>query len=239
LIKLGGIMLDKILEYQSIDNEIVNLENSLSRSTDRIRATEIQKRLKDQHSMLVMLENNANKVNESYRKASVKYQEYLSKLEELEKQMSNADESKLSTYENAYKDFAMIASGLEKEINNIYADVLQISKEYEDIIKRSKTERANFDKYKDSYAKLKNEVEPKIEKLKTELSKKEKEVECELFKIYKHKRESRIFPVFVELASNKCSGCRMEVSASKIGQMKTNKYGIIECENCGRLIYKK
>ena len=153
--------------------------------------------------------------------------------------MSNADESKLSTYENAYKDFAMIASGLEKEINNIYADVLQISKEYEDIIKRSKTERANFDKYKDSYAKLKNEVEPKIEKLKTELSKKEKEVECELFKIYKHKRESRIFPVFVELASNKCSGCRMEVSASKIGQMKTNKYGIIECENCGRLIYKK
>jgi len=129
-------MLDKILEYQSIDNEIVNLENSLSRSTDRIRATEIQKRLKDQHSMLVMLENNANKVNESYRKASVKYQEYLSKLEELEKQMSNADESKLSTYENAYKDFAMIASGLEKEINNIYADVLQISKEYEDIIKR-------------------------------------------------------------------------------------------------------
>ena len=55
-------MLDKILEYQSIDNEIVNLENSLSRSTDRIRATEIQKRLKDQHSMLVMLESKISRI---------------------------------------------------------------------------------------------------------------------------------------------------------------------------------
>ena len=53
------------------------------------------------------------------------------------------------------------------------------------------------------------------------------------------KREAKKFPVFVALISNKCGGCRMEISASKLGQMKTNEYGVIECENCGRFIYKK
>ena len=64
-------------------------------------------------------------------------------------------------------------------------------------------------------------------------------IDAKLFEKYAQKREGKHFPVFVALAANKCGGCRMEISASKLSSMKTNQYGVIECENCGRYIYQK
>lgn len=232
-------MLEKILEYQSAEVELLNLENELSKSKDREKAAEIQQELKNQHARLVSLESMAGKVNDSYKKATEKFAEYQKKLEELEKQVQSAEPEKLELYEKMYKDFAQVGTSLEKEIQQIYASVQQISREYEEIIRKSKTDRERFDKFKASYSKLKADKEPKIEEVKKKLAALEKQVDAKALSVYKRKREGRIFPVFVAVANNLCSGCRMEISASKLGQMKTNDLGIIECENCGRLIYQK
>ena len=232
-------MLDKILNYQQIDAELVSNENDLLKSKDREKATEIQQSLKNQHTKLLSLEAQAEKVNAAYKKATEKYAEFVKKLESLETEMKNADESKTAVYEKAYKDFSAIANSLEKDIANIYQQVQQISKDYEEVIRKSKSDREKFDKYKAAYAKLKAEKEPKIEELSKKLQEIAKKVDSKLFSIYKQKRDSKLFPVLVELAASKCGGCRMEVSASKIAQMKNNEFGFIECENCGRLIYKK
>lgn len=232
-------MLEKILEYQNTETELMNLESELSKSKDRERAAEIQQTLKNQHARLVELERAAMRVNDSYKMATEKYNEYMKKLESLENEMQKADPEKSELYEKMYKDFAQVGANLERDIQTIYASVQQISKEYEDIIKKSKTDREKFDRFKASYAALKAEKEPKIAEVKERLNKLEKELDKKTLSIYKQKREGRIFPVFVTVSSNKCSGCRMEISASKLGQMKTNELGIIECENCGRLIYQK
>ena len=232
-------MLKNILEYQDIEGRLVAEESELLKSNDREKASEISQSLKNQHTKLLALENQAQKVNDSYKKATAKYEEFLKKLESLEKEMENADSSKTAIYEKAYKDFAAIANTLEKDIATIYNHIQQISKEYEEIIKKSKSDREKFDKYKAAFAKLKAVKEPKIEDLKNKLQETKEKVDSKLLNIYLQKRETKKFPVFVALIANKCGGCRMEISASKLGQMKTNDYGVIECENCGRLIYNK
>ncbi len=232
-------MLDKILEYQSIDGELFSAENDLAKSSDRERALEIQQVMKNQHSRLLTLENNAKSANEAYLTASKKYSEFKAKLAELEKQLENANEENVAVYEKAYKDFVSISSSLEKEIATIYNQVQQIIKEYENIILKSKSDRQKLDKYIAAYSKLKAEKEPQIAQLKAKLNEKLKGVQNELMAIYKQKRESHLFPIFVQLNSNKCGGCRMEISASKLTDMAKNKYGLVECENCGRLNFKK
>lgn len=232
-------MLENILKYQETEGTLISEENELLKSKDREKAAEIQQTLKNQHSRLVALENQAAKVNDSYKKATEKYNEFLKKLETLEKEMESADASKTAVYEKAYKDFSSVANTLEKDIASIYSLIQQISKEYEEIIRKSKTEREKFDKFKAAYAKLKAEKEPKIANARESLQKQAKEIDSKLMSIYNQKRDGKTFPVFVALVSNKCGGCRMEISASKLGQMKTNEYGVIECENCGRYIYKK
>lgn len=232
-------MLENILKYQELEGKLVAEESELLKSKDREKATEIQQVLKNQHTRLLTLENQAQKVNETYKQAVAKYEEFTKKLDELEKEIENANSSKMAFYEKAYKDFSAISSALEKDISNIHAHIQQISKEYEEIIRKSKEDRVKFDKFKASFAKLKAEKEPKIEELKIELQKAKEKVEPKLLNVYNQKRETKKFPVFVALVANKCGGCRMEISASKLGQMKTNEYGVIECENCGRLIYNK
>ena len=232
-------MLENILEYQEIEGKLVAEENELLKSKDREKVAEISQLLKNQHARILTLEAQAQKVNDSYKKATAKYEEFLKKLEVLEKEMESADASKIAIYEKAYKDFASVANTLEKDIANIYNHIQQISKEYEEIIKKSKSDREKFDKCKASFAKLKAEKEPKIEELKSKLQTAKSKLDQKLLNVYLQKREAKKFPVFVALISNKCGGCRMEISASKLGQMKTNDYGVIECENCGRLIYNK
>lgn len=232
-------MLQSILKYQEIESNIIASETELAKSKEREKATEMQQVLKAGHARLLSLEKTAEKVRMRYKKASDKYAEFTKKLESLEKELENADDGKLELYEKAYKDFSAISNALEKEIAVIYSEIQQINLEYENIIKKSKTDREKFDKYKAAYNKIKSEKEPLIEALKTSLVEQKKQIDDKLFKIYSQKREGKIFPVFVALAVNKCGGCRMEISASKLGAMKTNTYGIIECENCGRFIYNK
>lgn len=232
-------MIEKLLNYQKVEADLVSTENELLKSKDREKAAEIQQTLKNHHSKLISLEKAAEKINASYKKATEKYAEYLKKLETLEKELENADGAKVAVYEKAYKDFFAVANSLEKEISSLYTEVQKINREYEETIKRSKTEREKFDKYKAAYDKLKAEKEPKIKEFKEGLTKIQKEIDGKLFQIYSQKRESKLFPVFVPVSDNKCGGCRMEISASKLGLMKSNEYGVIECENCGRYIYKK
>lgn len=232
-------MFGKILEYQKLEGETIRLENELSKSSDREKASQIQQELKSYHSKLLSLEEKAKRVNDAYSLAIKKYQEYGEKLAELEKQVENAPSDKVDFFEKPYKDFASISSGLEKEIAKLHNDIQQISHEYEEIIKKSKIGREKFDGFKAKYTKLKNELEPKISENRAALAKIQKEVEAKLMQKYLQKRENRIFPVFVPLADNKCGGCRMEISASKLGAMKNNDFGVIECENCGRIIYTK
>ena len=232
-------MFGKILEYQKIEGLVIKLENELAKSSDRERAAEIQKELKNYHSRLLTLEESAKKVNNAYSLAIKKYQEYNEKLAELEKQLETVDNDKLDLYEKAYKDFVNIAGGLEKEIAKMHNEIQQISQEYEVIIKKSKIGREKFDGYKAKYTKLKNELEPQITENKDKLAKIQKEIDAKLYQKYLQKRENKIFPVFVPLSENKCGGCRMEISASKLGSMKTNEFGVIECENCGRIIHTK
>lgn len=232
-------MFGKILELQKTEGALIKLETELAKSVDREKASTIQQELKMFHSRLLVLEENAKKVNAAYSRAIKKYQEYNEKLAELEKQVETASSDNFELYEKAYKDFANIATALDKEIVKLHNDVQQINSEYVDIIKKSKEGKELYNKYRDRYIKLKSELEPQINELKAEIAKLQKEVDSKIMQKYSQKRENKIFPVFVQLAQNKCGGCRMEISAAKLGSMKNNEFGVIECENCGRIIYTK
>ena len=214
-------MLEEILKYQEIEINISTAENELAKSPEREKAAEMQKVLRAGKSKVVEIENAAKKINDRFKKASDKYEQYTKKLEELEKELENADAEKIAVYEKAYKDFSAIANVLEKEIAAIYAEIKQINLDYETTAKKYTVDKTKFNKLKEDLAKQKKKVNEK------------------LLKLYVQKIDNKIFPVFASLSTNKCSGCRMEISASKLGSMKNNEYGIIECENCGRYVYKK
>ena len=73
-------------------------------------------------------------------------------------------------------------------------------------------------------------VETKLEELKAK-------VEPSLMERYLKKRANKIYPVLYELRGNVCGACNMELSMAELNKLKNGE--VIDCEQCGRLIYQK
>ena len=67
------------------------------------------------------------------------------------------------------------------------------------------------------------------------MDKQKAKVDPKLMAKYASKSEGKIFPIFVPETNGRCGRCRMEISASKLSDLKSK--GTVECENCGRIIY--
>ena len=83
-----------------------------------------------------------------------------------------------------------------------------------------------------------NFIDEKFNKIITELEDLSKSVEKNLLSEYKKRRNDNIFPVIVPLeGTNFCGRCRMELPMVAISRIKD--VGVITCEHCKRLVYKK
>ena len=50
------------------------------------------------------------------------------------------------------------------------------------------------------------------------------------------KRNNKIYPVLYEVRGNVCGACNMELPMSEINKLKNGE--IIDCDQCGRLLYQ-
>lgn len=228
--------MQEILKYQDIDSEIKKIEAQIADNTNRKNAIKMQQFLKDAQSKLVELEKRSDDTIKAYNQYNEIYNKMAKNLEVAEKNSGSDDVSKSEGLLDAIDTISSNLSKLDKEMASIIANCASIQNEVASIMKSARTAKANLQKYKDEFAKFKEEMDAKIAELKEELAKQAKKVDKNLLAKYKQKSAEKI-NVFVAEVSGKCGGCRMEISASKLNTLKTD--GFIECENCGRIIYSK
>ena len=227
--------MQEIIKYQEIDMQIRKLNNQLESSQNRKGAADMQQYLKDGQAKLMKLEGVAESLTSQYEKAVKLYNDFVNKLEMLTKSVEAADLDKLSELESTIKNFKANSETLENNIAALANKINQANKEFETLMNNAKKAKHNLEVYKTNYTKEKAQIEPEIARLSKELLEQKAKVDKTLLNKYQAKAEGKVFPIFVKETNGKCGGCRMEISASKRSELKSK--GVIECENCGRLIY--
>lgn len=227
--------MQEIIKYQEIDMQIRKLNNQLESSQNRKGAADMQQYLKDGQAKLMKLEGVAESLTSQYEKAVKLYNDFVNKLEMLTKSVEAADLDKLSELESTIKNFKANSETLENNIAALANKINQANKEFETLMNNAKKAKHNLEVYKTNYTKEKAQIEPEIARLSKELLDQKAKVDKTLLNKYQAKAEGKVFPIFVKETNGKCGGCRMEISASKRSELKSK--GVIECENCGRLIY--
>lgn len=228
--------MQEILKYQDIDSEIKKIEAQIADNANRKNALKMQQFLKDAQTKLAELEKRADDTIKAYNQYKEIYNKMAKNLEVAEKNAGSDDISKSEGLLEAIDTIASNLTKLDKEMASIMANCASIQNEVSSIMKSARTAKANLQKYKDEFAKYKEEMDVKIAGLKEKLAEQAKKVDKTLLSKYKQKSVEKT-NVFVAEVSGKCGGCRMEISASKLNTLKAN--GFIECENCGRIIYTK
>ena len=228
--------MEGILKYQEIDIEIKKIEAEIMENKDRKNALKMQQFLKDAQSKLVELEKRAGETIKAYNQYREIYNKMAKNLEVAEKNSGGEDVSKNEGLLDAIETITSNLNKLDKEMSAVINNCTSIQNEVSSIMKSARTAKANMQKYKEDFAAYKAQMDEKIAELKDKLAKQAKNCDKTLLAKYKQKAAEKT-NVFVPEVSNRCGGCRMEISASKLNKLKTD--GFIECENCGRIIYIK
>lgn len=228
--------MENMLNYQKLDNEIVKLENDLKQNAERKNAAKMQQALKDYQAKLLELNEKAKAIFAEFEQYKKIFKQMADNLEVVSKNMDKADEKKIDGLIEAGDAITNNLMRLEKKISIVANECAKIQAENASIRKGAAQAIASGQKSKENFASIKAETDKKIEEIKKKLEVLEKSVDKQLLAKYKHKRTEKA-NVFVQDLNGTCGGCRMAISASKNSKLKAE--GMIECENCGRIIYQK
>lgn len=229
--------IELLLQYQQADMAADAFEKQIKRDPNRIA-------LKKNREFLVEQQNAAKKLEaevahmtdrvETIKLAIVRLEEQLT---QMTKRMQDTPPADLNKAQEAARDAQKLLSDLEdyeKEMRKIQKDAAERDKLEKDI-------RVKFAKAKTEYDKQKVEYEAAYKEQLKELDTKRKEAEektagLEPALLEKYRTiKLHCTPPVAKLYSGQCMGCNMSLPQATLRKMK-NESGIIECENCGRML---
>ena len=231
--------LTNLLKYQELDEKLYNVEQRLTKSPARKRAGELSKIAKNAQVKSNELELEAGKVLKEIEDVKAKFEENKKSLQSLLNKaldkLPMEDLDKITSLKaKILSNLNFLEKHLQKHaelVNRILTDFNKTKKMYDEA-------RVQFIECKNKIDEETKALEPEKERLVKELEELSKSVEKNLLAEYKKRRNDNIFPVVVPLeGTNFCGRCRMELPMVAISRIKD--VGVITCEHCKRLVYKK
>ena len=228
--------LNKILEYQKKDSEIVKLERQLNGNENKKIYSQMIDVVKEAQNQSAMLENEAGNLMNSYEKLKKTYNDNLKTANALNnKNIENLTLEDLQSLEDVAKTIVNNLAILEKKLLSEAERVRNVLQNFDTTKKKYNLAREKYNKHKALFDEESKTLKAEIDQKNKSLKELESGIDSTILAKYKQKRQDRIYPVFVPCIDKTCGGCRMELPSASISTLK--KDGIFECEHCRRIIY--
>ena len=232
--------LQKILAYQDIDKKVYACEMELKQSkvaqeyakamtVYKAKTEDMMKSIRDADEIAVLVDR--------YKQT---YKSILEEMNGLNEVFESFEELKeIDRYEKKIAQY-------QKELLNIEHELTRLAKKMDDCIDVSKTSLEALKKLEEmikirkyEMQKLKTSIEERAKEFLLELKKLQGEIPQEIIAKYNAIRKNKKMPVLVPCSDDfkACHGCGMDISSDLSIKLKDKQ--IVECPNCGRLIYNK
>jgi len=233
--------LDALLTYQEADTKLMEYENKLRNSPARQKLLQVKNYLLEQQDKWKQFEKETferqkkyEKLRSYYDQAIVEYKSAEEKYLEASKGTKEDLELIRKQYENIQNSLARLRRELVKIIKEMNDSEQMVVKMYNSVNSAKK----EFSELKDVHQKELDAAKEDIEEAKNKVLEAGKKVDKDLLERYSKVRKHRTNPVALVI-DDKCSGCNMELPYLTLSRIKENNDIIVECENCGRILYYK
>ena len=229
-------MIKALKEYQTKDARLKEIENILLSSEERKKRNSAKK-------YILGVEENVNKLDDK----AIELKSTLDKIMLDGKKLEEQQQEIMQTID-AIEDEKEVQFLIKKvdeilsKIKAINADAEKISKEmqsvvseYEKIKKTTKVAQLQYKENSDKYKELEASYQVEKETLEKELNALSKNVDASLMERYLKKRLDKMYPILYAVKNDACGACRMNLSMSDMNKLKNGE--VIDCEQCGRMIY--
>ena len=230
---------DKILEYQSKDQELLALENEVAKSKERMALMAAKSRLDAATASVGKLSKEAADILAAHARLAERAEELNAGLDEFNGVLEGAHNvNEADYYIRQITAISDEIAALEKEIAKTGERIDGIGAEYkrtwEQGIKASEAYKAAHAAYNAYIA----TVQPKVKQLNAELEALKKGVPAEIMELYASLRAAKKMPAFVPYRTDAgtCGRCFMEVSGDTRGKLR-HPGDYAECPTCRRILF--
>lgn len=229
----------EIIKYQDLEIQKIKINKQFLSNDEKEKINNYKEFVKSKQKEALSKEPEAEKINSEIEKG----------IFTLKKGLEIADKYLSKNIENlSYEELVELEKKCQKTLGNfdtvdgfINGNIKKgnkIIKEYSEHVNNIKKGKKAIKSIEEEIEKKKVEVKPQLDAIDKELALLDKKIDATLMKKYKEKKESKVFPVFVYLTSkNSCGGCGVQLSLSSISKIDNN--GLLECEQCKKVIVKQ
>ena len=241
---IGGYEMSKpiaIFAYQDVDLEKQQVENGLRTTDARVRLNKLSKLLKTQQATLKKLTDDLEAVTAVEKRINQQYQATAKRLEleTSELQILENDEEttaeEMTEFRQDIEKLNKELSTMEKELKQTFASLEQQIAEFQKTRQIGSKAKKEYDQLREICNREKDDAQKELDALDTEMLRKERDVDPKLMARYKRARMHHGTPV-VPVKEAKCSGCNVGLPTLALSRLLGDG-AVIECENCGRLLY--
>lgn len=230
--------MNKILEYQKLESELINIEKKVNRSNAMKDIDKATNNAMSAKSEMKDLNKRSGELLDEFAKLQEIMKTNIDNIQKLEKQKFADKEQIKKAYDNIQKVNNNL-NIIEQRLNKVNKDIAYVLKKFQRVKEMASTSKEKKAKAQEQFDKIKETVASDKDGIKEQMVKLAKEIEPQVFERYQKVRKENIFPVYVkaieENDSMRCGGCKTLLPVGRVGLLKSNGY--VECEECRRIIY--
>jgi len=230
--------MDILWKYQNLDILVDNCENQRKNSPLRQKLIELKNYLTDQQTLLLKLEEEIDKKNIVLNRVNHEYESCTNVLKS-EREKLEADQVKTFKHLEQMREEALEIKERtikkSQELSKLLTEIYVVEKKLDAI-------RANVSKAKKEYTAVKVKYDEELEMIQSEYAKAKLNrdnvginLDAALLAKYVKLKDRRSTAVAL-IENDRCGGCNMML-ASILLQSIRDRDDMIECENCGRILY--
>ncbi len=231
-------MLKEILMYQQKDANLVKINKDLQNSQEKREVNKLVEQVKQAQNKLVSLENQAATLTAEFEKLKQTFQKKSKIISDLKSgDTSSMNQAQLLEVEAEIKKEISTLLNLSKEIKNLSTKINQTVSAFEKTKTQGVESKAKYKEVLNKFNALEDNEKSKQDKIRAEMEDLKKKINPKIMARYLELRDDHKFPILVPLNNNCCAICSTPLANARLDLL--NKEGIVECENCHRIIYQK
>jgi len=231
--------LDRILEYQKLDQELLELENTVSRS-------EVAQKFYKSKNLLVSATSQINALTAQAKELLSGYAGLKGRIDALTLELNEfdgitegvQDALELDHYLKMIGVVTEKLNALEKEAKAVSKKLDEINADYLRTMEQGKRINKEYAQLKEEYNKLVSEHQPRANAIQARLKALRADIPENIMEAYLKLRNAKTMPALVEFDPSQriCGRCRMELANDTFSKLK-NPGDVAECPNCRRILY--
>lgn len=232
---------DKLLEYQSLDAELMKLDAEVKRSDEAKRYAQAVARRNEASEKYTKLTQDANDLLGAFSVIKKKLDGLKEELDGFDGILDDVQDSQEAEhYLKLVNAISVQLAAVEKEATQIASKIDKVASEASKVWEQGVQAQREVKTVKVDYERKVATLQPEADRLKAKLSEIAKEVPPQFLKTYAAIKAAKKLPAFVAYPNGNnygyCSRCSVELASDTKAKLK-NPGDYAECPDCRRILF--